>query len=453
MHASPAVREYARNVRGFHPDVHRFLVYNLFANVGYGVFQVVFNLYLLELGRREDDIGAFSAAQTICMGLGGIALGMLVNRHGSWRCVFVGFALFVAASTAISFAESRILLIALSAAYGLGLTFLFNTTMPFLMEWETRANRAHAAAVAFSLISLSLTIGSLLGGLLPGLIGTLIAAGDGSSTTAYRWTMLAGTAIAAIGLVPLVRMQQARRTRAAVPETLVAEPVTPVERRQVRLDMGVFVLVGGLMALGVGMVIPFANVFLESRGANTVQVGFIFAGSSAIAAAIGLFAPAVSRKLGALDAVTYLRLAVVPCFLLIPFYPVLGVAVLAFVVRQTAFSMAWPIDSTFIGEILPPRARPAVFGLRSAAWNLGYALAAFGAGKIIVRTGYDATFVSIAAFTALSSIVFSLYYRRHPLIRAGLVPSALAHGRQRPADVAPPLGGTDAAEPSAGLAA
>lgn len=446
MRRSPVVRDYATNVRGFHPDVKRFLVYNLFANVGYGVFQIVFNLYLLGLGMREDDIGAYSAAQTICMGLGGIALGMLVNRHGSWRCVFAGFVVFVFASTVIAFAESRYLLFALSATYGIGLTFLFNTTMPFLMEWETRAQRGHAAAVSFSLISLSLTIGSLLGGLLPNLFGALVANGDGDSIAAYRWTLLAGTAIAAIGLLPLLLMQQARRGRAATPESLVAEPTTRGEKRQVRADMGVFVVIGGLMALGAGMVIPFANVFLTERGADTAQVGIIFAASSASAAGLGLFAPALSRKLGAIDAVMWLRLSVVPGFLLISVYPALGLAVMAFVVRQTGFSLAWPVESTFIGEILPPRSRPAVFGLRSAAWNLGYALAAFVGGKIIVRTGYDPTFVSISAFTAVSAVIFSLYYRRHPLIRGGHVPSALPPGRTRPA----PVG--EAATPSAGTA-
>jgi MFS family permease len=121
----------------------------------------------------------------------------------------------------------------------------------------------------------------------------------------------------------------------------------------------------------------------------------------------------------------------VPFYLLLVVWPTLGLAVITHLVRQTSISMAWPVDSTFIGELLPPKARANVFGLRSAAWNIASALSAFLAGKIIVRTGYDWTFVSIAGFTALSAVVFSLYYRRHPLIRTGLIPSALPHGRER----------------------
>jgi MFS family permease len=450
MAAKSVVGDYVRSVRGFQPDVRLFIVYNLLANVGFGVFQIVFNLYLLKLGMHEDDIGAFSAAQTICMGVGGLALGYLINRHGSWRCVAAGFSVLVVASTLISFAESRFALFLLSALYGFGLAFLFNTTMPFLLEWGQRASRAHAAAVAFSVISLSVTIGSLAGGLLPDLFGALVFAGHGDSISAYRWTLVSGTAIAACGLIPLFLMGQARSGRAPVPETTVAEPTTDRERRQVRADIWLFVAVGGFMSIGVGMVIPFYNVYLTSLGAGTAEIGVVFAVSSAVAAIIGLFAPAISRRFGAIHAVLYLRASIIPFFLLLLVQPVLGIAVIAFMVRQSTFSVAWPIEATFIGELLPPRARASIFGLRSAAWNLVSALAAFLAGKIIVRTGYDIPFASICVFTALSAAMFTLYYRRHHLVSAGAIPSALPLWRGRSGDlVRGAAGATEAAEPTA----
>lgn len=422
------MRAYFQNIRTFSPTIRLFLVYNLFANAGFGVFQLVFNLYLLELNMREDDIGAFSAVQTISMAAGGLSLGYLVNRLGSWRCVLWGFGFFLVASTAISFAEARLTLFVFSAAYGLGLAFLFNCNMPFLLEWSSRRQRAQVTAVSFSLISLSLTIGSLAGGLLPDTIGVIVPGAESGSAEAYRWTLVAGTIIAGIGVIPLILMREARG-RAVVSESLVPEPSSTTEKRQVRADLGVFILVGGIMSLGVGMVAPFYNVYLVTLGADARQVGLVFALGSACAAVIGLGAPAVARRFGALNAVFLLRISIAPFYLLLIFWPTLGLAVIAYLVRQTSISMAWPVDSTFIGELLPPKARAGVFGLRSAAWNLGSALTAFLAGKIIVRTGYDWTFASIVGFTMLSAFVFTLYYRRHPLIRAGHIPSALPQGR------------------------
>ena len=432
------MRAYFANIRAFSPSIRLFLVYNLFANAGFGVFQLVFNLYLLELEMREDDIGAFSAVQTVAMGIGGLTLGYLVNRLGSWRCVAYGFGLFLVASTSIAFAEVRWTLYALSALYGLGLAFLFNCNMPFLLDWCARRQRAQATAVSFSLISLSITLGSLVGGLLPDTIGAVITSVDSGSLEAYRWTLVAGTAVAAIGAVPLLLMSEARTSRPAAQETVVAEPVNRSERRQVRQDMGIFILVGGLMSLGVGMVVPFYNVYLISLGADAREVGLVFALGSAVAAVIGLAAPAVGRRLGALNAVFVLRVMIAPFYLLLVLWPSTGLAVIAHLVRQTSISMAWPVDSTFIGDLLPPKARASVFGLRSAAWNIGTAFAAFVGGRIIVRTGYDWTFISMVGFTMLSACVFTLYYRRHPLIRSGGLPSALPPKRDRTADATGP---------------
>jgi len=48
---------YLRRVRNFSFDIKLFLLYNLLANIGFGVIELVFNFYLLELGYREDFIG------------------------------------------------------------------------------------------------------------------------------------------------------------------------------------------------------------------------------------------------------------------------------------------------------------------------------------------------------------------------------------------------------------
>jgi MFS family permease len=227
------------------------------------------------------------------------------------------------------------------------------------------------------------------------------------------------------GLIPLFLMDAPRRGRPRETQTAAVTDDSPGERRQIRLDVAVFVACGGLMSLGVGMVQPFYNVFLSELGASSRQTGFIFALGGAVAAVIGLSAPAVASRYGALRAVLLLRASFVPFYLVLIFAPSISTAVVAFLVRQIAISMAWPIDSTFIGDVLPPKARTSVFALRSAAWNLGFAGASFLAGKIIVHSGYGWTFFNLCVFTLLSAALFVGYYGRHPAVRAGHVASAL----------------------------
>lgn len=415
---------YFRGQFNFSRDVRLFLLYNLLANIGWGVFSLIFNLYLRELHLREDDMGAFSAIQTLAMAAGAATMGPVIDRLGIWRSIVTGFSVFVVSALGLAFAEQPRLILVLSAISGLGLAYLFTTTMPFIIAWSRRNERQSISALSFSVISLSTTLGSLIGGFLPDIL-------PGDDLQTYRWTLVTGTCLAAFGLAPLFIMGPARKGRGLPDPTALKEATDPREKRQVRRDVAVFVLVGGLMAVGAGMVIPFYNVYLTTLGADATTVGYVFALGGLSAAVIGLAAPAVSRRLGSLYGVAAVRLVIVPFYLLLIVMPTLPVATVAHVVRQTSISMAWPIDSTFISEALPPRARSQVFGLRSAAWNLGYSGASLAAGFLIVHVGYEITFFDLIFFTVLSMAVFVGYFSRHPRVQSGELSGALPRWRRQ----------------------
>lgn len=414
---------YFKQVKSFRRDTRLFLAYNLLAYVGYGVFQLIFNLYLTELHLRENDMGAFQSAQTLVMAGAAATMGPVLQKVGIWRSMVAGLLIFLVTSLGLAWAEQTPVLLALSALAGVGLAYLFTATMPFIIAWTPRDQRQHVSTIAFAVIGLSGTLGSLIGGFLPRLLPM-------EPLWAYRWTLMAGTALAATGLIPLLLMQSSR-ARTTPPDPHAArEAEGAAERRQVHMDVGVFVLIGGLMAIGAGMVIPFYNVYLTTLGAGTEQIGLVFALAGLGAATIGLLAPAVSRRWGALAGVTGVRLAGLPLYAMLLFAPSLWVAILAHIVRQTTISMAWPIDSTFIAEVLPPKARASVYGLRSAAWNLAWAGASLLGGEIIVRRGYSIPFALLVVTTIISMGLFVGYYGRHPRVRSGDLPSALPRSRR-----------------------
>ncbi len=408
----------------FSRDVRLFLLFNLLANVGWGVFVLIFNLYLSELNLRENDMGAFSAIQTLAMAAGAGTMGPVLERLGVWNATFAGVVIFLAASFGLCFASQTSIIFPLAAISGIGLAYLFTTTMPFIIAWTRRNERQFVSAMAFSVQSLAMTFGSLVGGFLPNAI-------PGGDLHAYRWTLVAGSAIASLALVPMLMMGPARVGRGIPDPTAVKEASDASERRQVRRDMAVFVLVGGLMAVGAGMVFPFFNVFMTTLGASSATVGYVFAIAGLCAAAVGLTAPLISQRLGSLYGVAAVRLAIVPFYIALIVSPGLPLAAVTHIVRQTSISMAWPIDSTFIAEVLPPRARSSVFGLRSAAWNLGYSVASLVAGFLIVNVGYEATFADLVIFTTLAMVVFVTYYGRHPRVRSGELSGALPRWRRR----------------------
>jgi MFS family permease len=140
---------YLRRQFNFSRDIRLFLLYNLLANVGWGVFALIFNLYLRELGLREDDMGAFSAAQTLAMAGGAATMGAVLDRLGIWRSIVAGVSVFLLASLGLALAEQPPILLVLSAVSGVGLAYLFTATMPFIIAWARHSERQYVSTIAF----------------------------------------------------------------------------------------------------------------------------------------------------------------------------------------------------------------------------------------------------------------------------------------------------------------
>lgn len=406
------MRAYIKRIRAFRPEIKRFLIFSLFVNIGIGVFTLIYNLYLVQLGFQEDFIGAYNGAMTLSMAAMALVMGPLINRVGNYWCLTAGTIAYVVTAVALSLLSNGPAIIAAGLVSGAATALVFVPTMPFVIEWTNPRVRPTVAALTFSLTSLATTAGSLVGGWTPRLYATLAETAI-TSLPAYRFSLLAGATLSGLGLIPLWLMRESRRGGPV--DTDQAPLIGPVAgpKRRIRYDVGVFVLCGLLLSIGAGAVIPFYNVFLETIGATPGQIGLIFSLGGAVAALVGLMAPTIGRKVGPIGSEVLLRLLPVPAYLLLAVVPGLGIALLAQILRSIAINVAWPINSTFMSEVLPPRARANAFSLRSGVWNFGFALASLMAGQVIVTHGYASTFVLFGISSALGALVFALYYAPH----------------------------------------
>ncbi len=407
------VHRYIGGIARLSREMRLYLLYTLLVNIGVGVFILIYNLYLVQISFKEDFIGTFNAVQTVAMGLSALVIGIIINRYGSWRCTTYGTMFFLATSALLAILATSTPILAVSAVNGAALAFMSVPVMPFIVEWTTPAQRTMAAAITFSLNSVATTFGSLVGGWSPRVLSIFFAMRI-ESVSAYRFTLLIGIILATSGMIPLWLMRHIRdQENYEVAQTAVFVEM-PTATKRTRRDMMVFVMIGLIMSLGSGAVVPFVNVFLESIGSRPSQIGIVFSVAGVVAALVGLLAPAMYKRLGALVASMIVRMASAPLYLLLAFNPQMGYAVAAQIVRSTSISMAWPIDSSFISDVLPPKARANAFSLRSAAWNLGYAMSSLVAGEVIVGRGYQLTFVVYAVTIVLASVLNGVYFWKHP---------------------------------------
>ena len=144
------MQSYIRGVRGYGRDINLFLLYNLLSNVGIGVFQLLFNLYLIQLDYDESFIGQFQSISTLSMAGIALSIGVLVNRFGVWRTVTVGLVFFLVTSVLASIITNQFALLVMAGLSGAGTAFLFVPTMPLIVELTNRQERHGVAAPAFS---------------------------------------------------------------------------------------------------------------------------------------------------------------------------------------------------------------------------------------------------------------------------------------------------------------
>jgi len=419
--APGGIAGYARTVRAFSHDMRLYILFTLIGYLNIGVFQVLYNLYLNRIGLHEDFIGAFTAVNTIAIAGAALTIGPIINRYGPWIVIVFGFTIFCITSVGLTLSSAPLILLVFAGLQGIGTSFFSNPTMLIVLERTTNETRQHASSIVYSSQAFSGTLGNLGGGLLPKLFFLLFPALPTGSVGSYRATLMVGIVVAGLALIPLLRMHPT--TGEPRGEMAGIRRQTPVEAKKEpgtrRADFSVFIISGGLLAVASGAVIPFYNVFLTRLGASTQVVGYIYAAAAFVAAAVGLVGPVVAAKFGALRTVGVLRISPLPLFVAMVFVPHLALAIPAHVLRVTSINMSWPIDSTFIADLLPVRQRAYVFSIRFVLWNGGWAVTSIIAGRVIRATdSYMAVFIIYAIFLLLSVGMFQIYFQRRLIERA-----------------------------------
>ncbi|MCO5175494.1 MAG: MFS transporter [Thermomicrobiales bacterium] len=405
------MRAYWQKVVDCGRDIHLFLGFALLSFIGIGVFTLIFNLYLVQLGYDEGFIGAVNGIYTLSMGITCLLIGFLINRFGNWICLTLGTIEFAISMVVLATVTSESALLILAAMNGIGSAFIMTGQMPFVIEWTPRQHTALMAALSSAISSGSIMLGSLVGGLLPSGVGALTDSAA-SSAEAYRWTLIIGAGLTAISIAPLLVMGTARQERHHEDFRVShAQLLSHRVRRQARRDVGSLMLLGLFLALGVGAVEPFYNVLLTNMGTPAGTIGLIFALSGLAATVLSVAGPALAARIGYVSAQIWTRVFFIPVHLaLIPF-PTAWLVSLGYAGRKDLRLSRGRWSPAHAGGLLPPQARAHAFGLRSASWNIGYAIAAFISGQIIARTGsYTPAYLSLSVFCILSVAVYVIAF-------------------------------------------
>ena len=421
-----------------------------------GIYQVIMNLYLIRLGYDEPFVGLINGLVLAGIAVFSLPASVLTNRFGHRQVMVAGLALLMTGNLMLPasewFAPSQDLyLIVISAARGMGWSFILVSFNPLFMAILPAANRDRLFAVRSAVMTLFGFGGSLLAGFTPGLIAGM----TGQSTNApgpYRLPLIAASLVLIPGLLALIgrsdAWQRAMRTgteppdeRATErgaghevvappprPETMAAPRATvpvvtplPAAGRPVspRLSAGLrsplapilwMAAVGVTNACGQGVIRTFFNVYLDLELATpTATIGGLISIAELGSGLIVLIAARTALRLGRVRFIS--GAFILRTLFLIPFVAGsnwLGAGI-GLIGIATLTAAPNPILSVYQQELVAERYRAQMQGGYMLAMGAGWALSSAGGGLIVDAFGYRSLFIVALAATFLSGAIFALH--------------------------------------------
>ena len=431
-----SVAAYWQRVRAFSPSLRRLYVAAVcMLFVWSGLMAVLYNLYLVRLGFDARTIGLLGGLGALVWGLAALPAGLLSNHIGLRSSLQLGgilYGLGVALALLVEQlppAQWQAWLIGSGVVMNIGIAFAMVNATPYIMAVTSEYERPHAFAVMAAISPLAAFFGSVLAGVLPG----LLARGLGlalDQPDPYRLAMWVGPFLCWLGMIPMLRADPGRVVHGAGEQGDTVEAEARV-RAPLRL-LAFWALVVFLEAVGEGSVRMFFNVLMDTKlHVPTATIGLVMGTAQLLPIGVALALPLLLARWG--TGYTLLRAMVALAACLFPF------ALAAQMGTQAAGWIGWAVGlivatylalaatTTVLGtardmfgqEIVIARWRTSSQGVAMLGLAFGLSAAGVLGGVLIETFGFGALYLTgaLAALTAAGLLLG--YLQRAARRRAG----------------------------------
>ncbi|MFB5660836.1 MFS transporter [Alteribacillus sp. HJP-4] len=119
---STIIGDWAQQFKTYNKNVRLFLIASILSNIGMGIYMIIYNYYIREIGFADDVNGRVIASQAAATAIALLPAGLLSDKIGRKKVILAG-ALFVGVSLAVMGPVSTSLVIAYGAYYGWAAVF------------------------------------------------------------------------------------------------------------------------------------------------------------------------------------------------------------------------------------------------------------------------------------------------------------------------------------------
>ncbi|UOE93689.1 MFS transporter [Alkalihalobacillus sp. LMS39] len=407
------IGDWKNQLKGYNQNVRMFLWVSVLGNIGMGIFMIIYNYYIRELGYDDQVNGKVIAMQATASAIALLPAGLLSDKFGRKKIIFVG-ALITAltlTSRSLLVPESTLLLTAFLT--GVFMSFIQVSSIPLLAENSTEKERVHLFSFNFALIMVANVIGNVLGGSLSDAFQYLFGV---SALTSIRITLLIGSAFFFASLFPLFKINENRKLKTEKTASVSFKKLFTTHKAGVKIIL-LFAVAQLIIGFGSGLVIPYLNLYFTDRfEISKSLVGIIVSLGQAMTAVAFMIGPLVVKKFGEVRAVVILQLTSLPFLLLTAYTENLWLAVLGFLFRQALMNAGNPIQMSLMMKSVDDSMKGLANSVGQMVFQLGWAVMGPVSMTIVMMYGsyygYAIVFSITGCLYLIGSIYFYLVFRK-----------------------------------------
>lgn len=396
------------------PAVYRILLHGMLFGLSFSIADMLFNFYLLSLGYDNLVSGQLQSSFRIAGVVLGIPIGMIIDRISAQRMLYIGVLTYaigwgvllmldkVSLTTPFGTISPLQLMNILYFIIGAANMATYTAVVPLLstvIEPQQRASMFGVNASASTMVGF---VGSIVAGMLPGVIAASLGV-SATSETAYRTALFGVCGFGLLAVLPLIGIQKAnhRATQAPVATSTVVPDREPVPLSKLLL----FATPSFFFGVAGGMFVPFQNLYFRQEfSASDSIVGLSIAFGSLAMGVGSILGGPLAKRLGIRRATSVSRFMAAPLMfvMLIPSFYVVSVA---YDINRLLVGLTFPLFSALMMQSVPLKQRGTATSMSSMTWSLGWAGSAALSGYMQVNGSFDLVIIVSGLSYMISAVL------------------------------------------------
>ncbi len=378
----------------FKKNVRLFIMRSVILSVYQGIYDVIFNLYVLDLGFHEDFLGLMLSASLLATSISSVPAGILCDRFNKRKLMVIFSFLSFLSVVPLFLTSSPVVLIFFSAVGGVCGSVGAVCATPFLTENCDR-DTVRVFSLNSALSWLASIVGCTVGGIMPRLLLPYAPAGT------YRLTMLASLALLLAGWSILLLMKDGR--------------ARPVAKRQINVKFSPsllkLTLISALTGVGTGAIVPYFNVyFTKVLGATSSEIGIVFAVTNALMVVGFTLTPRLTSWFGKARATAFTQMASIPFLILMALTTSFMVGSIAYTARMFLMNLSGPAITSLQMEMIDPRERGFAIGFMSTVSGIVVSVSTYLGGLSMAGGNYLLPYgVTCIAYLFAAGLMYRLF--------------------------------------------